>query len=70
MGLVLLLERNVGVTSFKTHLLNVTMFFPTSDVDQVTLGDFVINNQSIGVASSARGFRDVDGILGYVDSRM
>jgi len=33
--------------------------------DQVTLGDsLVIRNQSIGVATTANGFSDVDGILG------
>lgn len=33
--------------------------------DTVTLGsDLVIQNQSIGVASTAQGFNDVDGILG------
>ncbi|KAL1713660.1 aspartic peptidase domain-containing protein [Schizophyllum commune] len=37
----------------------------TEYTDQVTLGDdLVIKSQSIGVASSAQGFNDVDGILG------
>ncbi|TRM61498.1 acid protease [Schizophyllum amplum] len=37
----------------------------TEYIDQVTLGDdLVITNQSIGVASTAQGFNDVDGILG------
>jgi hypothetical protein len=33
-------------------------------VDQVTFGNLVLQNQSIGVASRATGFKDVDGILG------
>lgn len=66
MGLVPLLERNVGLASSERHPLND--HFP--DIDQVTLGGFVIGNQSIGVASSARGFRSIDGILGCVDSRI
>ncbi|KAL1741011.1 acid protease [Schizophyllum fasciatum] len=37
----------------------------TEYTDQVTLGeDLVIKKQSIGVASTAQGFNDVDGILG------
>ncbi|KAI0032786.1 aspartic peptidase domain-containing protein [Vararia minispora EC-137] len=40
-------------------------FSGTEYTDQVSLSsDLVIQNQSIGVASSARGFTDVDGILG------
>jgi len=40
-------------------------FSGTEYTDQVTLGpDLVINNQSIGVASTATGFTGVDGILG------
>ncbi|TFK33029.1 family A1 protease [Crucibulum laeve] len=40
-------------------------FTGTEFMDQVSLGgDLVIQNQSIGVASSAQGFTDVDGILG------
>ncbi|KAI0311766.1 acid protease [Amylostereum chailletii] len=40
-------------------------FSGTEWTDQVTLGsDLVIQNQSIGVASTAQGFNDVDGILG------
>lgn len=36
-----------------------------SDTDTVTLNpNLVIQNQSIGVASSAQGFSGVDGILG------
>lgn len=36
-----------------------------ADTDTVTLGpDLVIKNQSIGVAKTATGFNDVDGILG------
>jgi hypothetical protein len=35
------------------------------DTDTVLLNDdLVIQNQSIGVASTAQGFNDVDGILG------
>jgi hypothetical protein len=38
---------------------------PCLVTDTVTLAsDLVIQNQSIGVASSAQGFDDVDGILG------
>jgi hypothetical protein len=38
-----------------------------ADIDTVTLKEnLVIKNQSIGVASSAQGFSDVDGILGWV----
>ena len=41
--------------------------YTVSDTDTVTLGpDLVIQNQSIGVATSTQGFQDVDGILGYV----
>lgn len=37
----------------------------SSDTDTVTLNpSLVIQNQSIGVASSAQGFSGVDGILG------
>ncbi|KIM40927.1 hypothetical protein M413DRAFT_411839 [Hebeloma cylindrosporum] len=39
-------------------------FTGTEFEDQVTLGNLVIKNQSIGVASKATGFSDVDGILG------
>jgi hypothetical protein len=40
-------------------------FSGTEYIDQVTLGtNLVINKQSIGVASKATGFSDVDGILG------
>ncbi|KAJ7673530.1 acid protease [Mycena rosella] len=40
-------------------------FTGTEYTDQVTLGPgLVIQNQSIGVSSSATGFNDVDGILG------
>jgi len=40
-------------------------FSGTEYTDTVTLGsDLVIKNQSIGVASTATGFNDVDGILG------
>ncbi|EIM81431.1 family A1 protease [Stereum hirsutum FP-91666 SS1] len=40
-------------------------FSGTEYTDTVTLGsDLVIQNQSIGVASTAQGFSDVDGILG------
>ncbi|KAK7048641.1 acid protease [Favolaschia claudopus] len=40
-------------------------FTGTEYIDQVTLGpDLVIQKQSIGVASQANGFNDVDGILG------
>ncbi|TBU39183.1 acid protease [Dichomitus squalens] len=40
-------------------------FSGTEFTDQVTLSDsLVIENQSIGVASSAQGFQGVDGILG------
>ena len=36
-----------------------------TDTDQVAISsDLVIQNQSIGVASTAQGFNDVDGILG------
>ena len=43
------------------------VIFHLTDTDQVDLGGgLVINNQSIGVASRATGFQDVDGILGYV----
>jgi hypothetical protein len=36
------------------------------DTDQVTLSpSLIIKSQSVGVASSARGFNNVDGILGY-----
>jgi hypothetical protein len=39
-------------------------------LDHVDLGGgLAIKNQSIGVASSATGFQDVDGILGCVFSR-
>ncbi|KAF8330520.1 aspartic peptidase domain-containing protein [Amanita rubescens] len=33
-------------------------------IDTVTLGEMVIHNQSIGVATSDHGFPDIDGILG------
>jgi hypothetical protein len=37
------------------------------DIDTVTLSPgLVITSQSIGVASSSRGFQDVDGILGFM----
>lgn len=37
------------------------------DTDTVTLNQqLIIQNQSIGVASSAQGFNDVDGIIGWV----
>ncbi|KAJ6507706.1 acid protease [Mycena vitilis] len=40
-------------------------FTGTEYIDEVTLGSgLVINKQSIGVASKATGFNDVDGILG------
>ncbi|KAH9480701.1 Polyporopepsin [Psilocybe cubensis] len=39
-------------------------FSGTEFTDEVTLGSLVIKNQSIGVASKANGFQDVDGILG------
>lgn len=40
-----------------------------TDIDRCKLGEgLVIEKQSIGVASSATGFHDVDGILGYVPS--
>lgn len=35
-------------------------------IDQVTLGELIVANQSIGVAELALGFDGVDGILGYV----
>lgn len=39
----------------------------SADIDTVTLNEnLVIQNQSIGVASSAQGFNDVDGIIGWV----
>ncbi|THU80941.1 acid protease [Dendrothele bispora CBS 962.96] len=51
------------------HTVNVSygsgQFSGTEFTDTVDLGgDLVIKNQSIGVASSAQGFNDVDGILG------
>lgn len=33
--------------------------------DNVQFGDLAITGQSIGVASQAEGFDDVDGIIGY-----
>jgi len=45
------------VKDFSTHVSLV--------IDEVTLGNgLVISNQSIGVATKATGFSDVDGILG------
>lgn len=41
-------------------------FLGTEYTDQVTLASLVIKSQSIGVASTASGFGDVDGILGCV----
>jgi hypothetical protein len=42
-----------------------------TDTDTVTLeSNLVIHNQSIGVSSTAQGFNDVDGILGYVSGYM
>jgi hypothetical protein len=42
-------------------------FSGTEYTDQVSLGKgLVIQNQSIGVASTATGFNDVDGIVGSV----
>ncbi|KAK7468930.1 hypothetical protein VKT23_003425 [Stygiomarasmius scandens] len=51
------------------HTVNVSygsgQFSGTEYTDTVDLGgDLVIQNQSIGVASRAQGFNDVDGILG------
>lgn len=40
-------------------------FISLSDTDTITLSpELVIKGQSIGVASTAKGFNDVDGILG------
>lgn len=57
-------EKNVGVfiSSHRSHGAHCS-----ADIDTVTLKEnLVIGNQSIGVASSAQGFNDVDGILGWV----
>lgn len=56
-------ELNVRVGHFICNSLSEQF----SDTDQVDLGGgLVIKDQSIGVASSATGFQDVDGILGCV----
>ncbi|THH09752.1 hypothetical protein EW146_g8592 [Bondarzewia mesenterica] len=53
--------RSTFVSLFKLMSSN----FGRTDTDQVTLSTgLVIADQSIGVASSAQGFNDVDGILG------
>lgn len=63
MALVPSLELNVWVV-FNTDTPHLT-YHVLLDTDTVTLGSgLVIQNQSIGVASTAQGFQGVDGILG------
>lgn len=64
MGLVPSLEQSVRCGSFRRFPTSCLIVLP--DTDQVTLSSsLIIKSQSIGVASTAQGFNDVDGILGY-----
>ena len=50
---------------FCTEIQSESDISGLTDTDTVTLGpSLVIENQSIGVASTAQGFQGVDGILG------
>ena len=67
MGLVLSLEPSVRIVYLSARGVDPTPqeLIVLPDTDQVTLSpSLILKSQSIGVASTAQGFNDVDGILG------